>query len=86
MYKKLLAFSFLAASILFSGCGSSDTGKTSLGKSETNILGIIKYEEDAYTRSGINTFDISTDEITARANYSGEKTTLLWGLITLKDY
>ncbi|MGB0344292.1 MAG: hypothetical protein ACPGGJ_02765 [Coraliomargarita sp.] len=86
MQKNILIFSLLAASALFSGCGSNDTGKTTLGKSETNVLGIYKTEKADYSPSGVNTFGMSSDEVSPRANYSGDKTTLLWGLVTLKDY
>lgn len=86
MQKLILSFFLASAVVLFSGCGASDTGKASLGKSETNMLGIIKSEKAAYSHTGIGTFGMKSDELTSRANYSGDKTTLLWGLITLEDY
>jgi hypothetical protein len=57
-----------------------------MGKSESHLLGIAKIERADYTPSGPNTVPISSDEIIARKNFSGDKVTLLWGLITLKDY
>ena len=85
MNKNILTFTLLVASIFISGC-ASHTDKTQLGKSEHNILGIIKYEEAAYSPVGVNTFGLSKNELAPVANYSGDKVTLLWGLFTLNNY
>lgn len=53
---------------------------------EVNVLGIAKHEKSSYQPTGPGTFDVSTDELYARKNFRGSKTTLLWGLVTLKDY
>lgn len=86
MQKLILSFFLASAVVLFSGCGTSDTGKSSLGKSETNILGIYKSEKASYSHTGLNTFGMNTDEIAPRANYTGNKKSLLWGLVTIEDY
>ncbi|RPG84835.1 MAG: hypothetical protein CBC33_005680 [Coraliomargarita sp. TMED73] len=86
MQKTILIFTLAAAASLFTGCGTSDTAKSTYGSSETNVLGLYKSEKASYSSTGINTFDMCSDEVSPRANYSGDKTTLLWGLITLKDY
>jgi hypothetical protein len=86
MQKLILSFFLTSAVILFSGCGANDSGKTALGKSETNILGVYKSEKAGYSHTGMNTFGMKSDEIAARSNYSGNKTTLLWGLVTLQDH
>jgi hypothetical protein len=57
-----------------------------MGPRETNVLGIAKIEKENFTYAGTNTFDVSTYELYDRKNFSGDKVTLLWGLITLKDY
>ncbi len=85
MRKLLVLTSLAVTALVFTGCGG-DTGKTAMGPKETNILGIYKHEEANYTSSRANTFAVHTDELTARANYSGDKTTLLWGFVTIKDY
>ncbi|MFP4068739.1 MAG: hypothetical protein ACOCVJ_03070 [Verrucomicrobiota bacterium] len=83
---KHLALSTLALSALaFSGC-YTDSGTTQMGKEESNLLGVYKFQGDDYSPAGPNTFAVSTDEIYTRNNYSGDKVTLLWGLVTLKDY
>ena len=85
MYKKIIPALLVLAASVFSGC-ASDTGKTSLGNTETNILGIYKSEEADYTKSKPTAFSLSSDELSARSNYSGDKVTLLWGLVSLEDF
>ena len=77
----LLALAFGA--IIMTGC---DKGQSQMGPRESNLLGAVKLEKENYTPAGINTSAIGTDELYARKNYSGDKVTLFWGLITLKDY
>jgi len=57
-----------------------------MGPRETNLLGVAKLERENYTPSGPNTFALHTSELYNRENFSGDKLTLLWGLITIKDY
>ena len=70
--------------LVFTGCQA--ISNSSIGPKETNLLGIVKVQSDSYSASGPGTFSLSTDELFNRKNYSGGKATLLWGLITLKDY
>lgn len=77
----LLLFSI--AALFMTGC---DKGRAQMGPRETNLLGAVKHEQDNYGPSGRTTFAVSTDELYTRKNFSGNKTTLLWGLITIKDY
>jgi hypothetical protein len=73
----------LAVVCLLSACGSKQ--KHHAPKS-TNILGIYKSEPAAYSAEKSNTIPLSTTEIMGRDNITGNKVTLFWGLITLKDY
>lgn len=57
-----------------------------MGQGESHLLGVAKVERADYTPTRPTTFAISSDEIISRENFSGDKVTLLWGLITLKDY
>ena len=85
MYCKIITtLSLFLFLLVFSGCQSINS--SSIGPKETNLLGIVKVQSDSYSTSGPATFSLSTDELSNRKNYSGGKTTLLWGLITLKDY
>ena len=82
--KIVVILSLSLLSLAFTGCQSISS--SSNGPKETNLLGIVKVQPDSYTPSSPATFTLSTDELSNRKNYSGDKTTLLWGLITLKDY
>lgn len=81
---KLFAFtSIVASAVVFSAC---DSGYSSMAPEETNVLGIIKHEPESYVHTGPNTFAIQTDELYTRKEYSGDKTSFFWGLVTIKDY
>jgi len=83
---KILALLSLAASALvFTGC-YHDGGKAQLEKEETNVFGFYKNVQESYAPSGPNTFKFNSDELYTRKNFSGDKTTLLWGFITIEDY
>lgn len=81
--KLITLLAVLSAALFLSGC---DRGKSQMGQREANLLGVAKIEKDNYTPSGVNTFAVSSDELYKRKNFSGDKVTLFWGLITLKDY
>ncbi len=81
--KTLSLFILAASALVLSGC---DGGRSQMGPKEANLLGVVKHEKAVYTPTGADTFAISTDELYTRRNFSGDKTTLLWGFITLKDY
>lgn len=83
MFKSIVLASLALSALAFTGC---DKGRAQMGNEETNILGIVKVEENSYAPSKPTTFEVSSDELYAREDFSGKKTTLLWGLITLKDY
>jgi Rieske Fe-S protein len=83
---RIKVFALLAlfvATLSMTGC---DKGRAQMGPRETNLLGVAKIQKENYTPTGETTFAISTDELYNRRNFSGDKVTLLWGLVTLKDY
>ena len=81
--KKIITLITVAFLLFLTGCAISGKPEES---NNANLLGIIKYEGASYSSVGPNTVTISSDELIDRKNFSGRKTTLLWGLITLKDY
>lgn len=84
MYSKILTLAaVVATSLVFAGCSSN---QSSVAKKETNVLGIVKIEKEAYSPTGPTTVPVSTDELYTRYDYSGNKYTFLWGLFTIKDY
>ena len=81
---KILTLLALAAAVLvFTGC---DGGKAQMTTGETNVLGLYKNVQESYAPTSPNSFTINSDELYTRKNFSGDKTTLLWGLITFEDY
>lgn len=84
MYRTILTSLLLAAAaFMLTACNS---GRTTGGQDETNILGIVTYDNASFESTGPATFAVSTDELYSRQNFSGDKMTFLWGLVTLKDY
>ena len=81
--KALALLALLTAALCFTGC---DQGRAQMAPREANLLGAAKIEKEAYTATGQSTIAVSTDELYKRQNFSGDKVTLLWGLITIKDY
>lgn len=81
--KLFTIISIVASAFVFTAC---DSGKSTMAPRETNVLGIIKHEPESYAPTGPNTLAIHTDELYTRKDFSGDKTTLLWGLVSIKDY
>ncbi|MDG1242388.1 MAG: hypothetical protein P8R37_07865 [Opitutae bacterium] len=81
--KILTLLSLVAAALVFTGC---DGRKAQMTSGETNVLGLYKNVQESYAPSSPNSFTINTNELYTRKNFSGDKTTLFWGLITIKDY
>jgi hypothetical protein len=71
------------AALTFSGCGLKSDAE---GKKQLNLLGVVKYEQASYQQTGPTTLPLASEEFTEQNSFSGDKVTLLWGLITLKDY
>jgi hypothetical protein len=83
---KILFIVALAGMSLFAtGCKSTSSDSVYVPR-ETNILGIVKHQPQSYATVGTNTFHVSSDELYSRKNFSGNKTTFLWGLVTFTDY
>lgn len=78
-----LSLSLSIASLVFTGC---DGGTSQMGPKETNVLGIAKVQDENYSPTGPGTFAVSTDELYSRQNFEGKKVSILWGLVTIKDY
>ncbi len=84
MRTKIIALlSITISALIFTGC---DGGTSQMGPKEANLLGVAKVNKAHYEPSGPTTFSLSTDELYTRKNFSGNQVSLLWGLITIKDY
>lgn len=89
MILRTLALSSLAAAALVAtGCTAYDTdnhGTSAQIEPSHNFLGIVKTSPGSYIPKG-EVFNLSSDEVMARRDFSGNNVELLWGAITLTDY
>ena len=81
--KIIALLSISISALIFTGCNG---GTSHMGPKEVNLLGVAKISKAHYQSSGPATFSASTDELFTRKNFGGDQISLLWGLITLKDY
>jgi hypothetical protein len=82
--KLVLPALFILLALALGGCGTSRSA--SMAPQRTNLLGIVSVERENYQHVGTNTFRVSSSELTASRNYSGDKATFLWGLVTMTNY
>jgi hypothetical protein len=83
MKLRYLAPILALTALIFSGCSLNSTAT---GKKEVNLLGIIAAEQGSYEAVSPLTLNLASDELLTQKSYSGDKLTLLWGLVTLTDY
>lgn len=82
--KLLLAAAVYSSILITSGCA---TRTTSSGGRETTLLGgAVTVSTNSFQPPTPATLDVDTSKLASKGNLSGNKTTLLWGLITLHDY
>jgi hypothetical protein len=80
----LVAAAAALISLVFSGCA---TRRTSSGGRETSVLGgAVTVSTASFQPTTPATVDVDTSKIVSTGNPSGNKVSLLWGLITLHDY
>lgn len=83
MKTRYLTILLALTALVFSGC---NINPTAAGSQEVNLLGVVQYEQASYEETNPSTLAVSTSEIVSQKNYSGDKLSLLWGLVTLTDY
>ena len=49
-------------------------------------MGLVTHEKEAYSPVEVGSIRLSSEEIIDRQNFSGTKTTFLWGLFSYTDY
>jgi len=85
--KKLsLLVSLVAAAALLSGCQSKNDGYAAYKNENSNFLGLVQVRPNSYYPTQKATFQVSTDELWAREDFSGNNVELLWGAFTYTDY
>ena len=85
MFSKLQVFtSFLILAFMLYGSGCF---VKKFGSSEKfNVMGLVTHEKGAYSPVEVGSIRLSSEEIIDRQNFSGTKTTFLWGLFSYTDY
>ncbi len=78
----------LAAVLALVACASGcATRNTSSGGRETTLLGgAVTVASDSFQPTSPTTVDTDTSKLIGKNGPSGSKVTILWGLITLRDY
>ncbi len=78
----------LALAAFATGCSNAPKGKQAepSANKDTNILGIVHIKPQSFAVSSPNSGVVRTSELTARRDFSGTQTSLLWGLISIEDY
>jgi hypothetical protein len=81
-----LAVAITVTGLFFSGCASSSSSQSGVRPQETVILGGL-YESkpaafDQQTATGI---PVNSDKPSRKKRMSGDKVSILWGLITFRD-
>ena len=84
--KPPLAPAVLLALALLSTAGCATRTTASGGKETTLLGGAVTVATQSFQPAPATTVAVDTTKIVGQGNPSGEKTTLLWGLITLQDY
>ena len=51
-----------------------------------HFLGLMKVEPASFDRSDDTLLSIHSDDFSSQDHYSGDKISLFWGLISIKDY
>jgi len=69
----------------FTGCGMFPQAKKYLSKN-VNVAGAFTHTPDSFAPIETGTLRLQSDELWYRRDFSGNKTTFLWGLFTFTDY
>ena len=75
----------LALALASAGC-STTSGNPQAANQDRNLLGLVKYEPGSFEDTGPNTLELHINELINKPEMSGDRTTLLFGLITIEDY
>ncbi len=82
--RRKLALVFFICSLNFSmqGCFWKKFGNSE----KYNVMGAVTHQKGAYSPVEVGSIRLSSEEIVNRQNFSGTKTTFLWGLFSFTDY
>lgn len=84
--KSLIVASLVSLlSLGVTGCATQKQKHPDARMRSTNFLGIAKSEESAYALPTPTSLDVTTSELADSENISGDRVSLLWGLIKIRD-
>lgn len=87
--RSLALTSFAAVSALaLAGCAydTDHYGSSAQIEPSHNLLGIVTTSPDSYIYTGDNPLTISTSQLWARRDVSGDNVSFFWGAIAISDY
>jgi hypothetical protein len=76
---------FLCSLFLTSGCKLFPGFKKYIS-SDINVAGALTHSPNSFSPTDAGTIKLQSEEIWYRKDFSGNKTTFLWGLFTFTDY
>lgn len=77
----------LFSAAIFASLGGCATHTTASGGKETSVLGgAVTVATQSFQPPAPTTLDVDTSKMIGNGTPSGNKVSLLWGLITLRDY
>ena len=83
---KFLVFTLLFISCFFtSGC-TLFPGVKKYISSDINVAGVITHSPNSFSPVEAGTIQLKSEELWYRKDFSGNKTTFLWGLFSFTDY
>ena len=81
----VIVLTLTLSAIAFSGCSMFPQAKKYLSKN-VNAAGVFTHTPNSFAPIEAGTLRLQSDELWHRKNFSGNKTTFLWGLFTFTDY
>ena len=84
MKRYILAIALIALAFGFSGC-MFPQAKKYLSKN-VNVAGAFTHSPKSFAPVEVGTLRLQSDELWYRRDFSGNKTTFMWGLFTFTDY
>jgi hypothetical protein len=84
-YKAIAIGLLLGMSLTTSGCKLFPGFKKYIS-SDINVAGALTHSPNSFARTEAGTIQLQSEELWYRKDFSGNKTTFLWGLFTFTDY
>ena len=85
LIKRFVITIFLCSLFLTSGCKLFPGFKKYIS-SDINVAGALTHSPNSFSPTDAGTIKLQSEELWYRKDFSGNKTTFLWGLFTFTDY